>query len=87
MTVRMEKQHKFNFFGLIGAGFLSEQWYHHGYANYGYRYRSGCFDAGRGIEIVPLRDFSFRTDLTDFHGGHLSRGDHLDLKLSAMFRF
>jgi hypothetical protein len=88
LTYRMETNWKINLFGIVGPGFLREQQSYTGSIGHVvYNYQSAAIDFGAGMEIVPHRRFLIRLDLTDFHGGTLSAGDHIDFKIGAMFRF
>jgi hypothetical protein len=88
LTYRMEAKWKINIFGIIGPGFLREQQSYTGAIGHVINnYQSTAIDFGAGMEIVPHRHFLIRLDLTDFHGGTLSSGDHIDFKIGAMLRF
>jgi len=86
-TLRLEQHSKVNFFVVAGPGFSRDVDVCCGGHLSEFRATRFAFDAGGGIELVPLRHFAIRFDATDFVVRAGRTINNLDLKFAAMVRF
>jgi hypothetical protein len=75
VSLRLERQYKFNLFGIVGPGFLSAE-VDRGKITYTRNRESlALFNFGVGGEFVPVRNFALRVDVTHLTFADPCEGD------------